>query len=173
MAMAETSAPCFSRLRFFSSASSLPSISRCRASLLFPLFSYSFNFSISPSSRHSSRLFHHIVAKASDSSFNISGDDLFGFFPWSQSDTGTPLHFFHWISFSIAEFGYFAVLIVILQHMKLQNSYYYYYYCWISFQLLNLVFLFFAVLVVIMQHMNSQNSLSSYLINDVCFMRKF
>ncbi|XP_025635091.1 uncharacterized protein [Arachis hypogaea] len=79
MAMAETSALCFSRFRF---PSSLASISRSTlSSPLSPLFSSSFNFSSSRSSRH------HIVVKATDDSSNLSGDDPFRSFPWFQSDS--------------------------------------------------------------------------------------
>ncbi|XLU47028.1 uncharacterized protein LOC107626473 isoform X1 [Arachis ipaensis] len=79
MAMAETSALCFSRFRF---PSSLASISRSTlSSPLSPLFSSSFNFSSYRSSRH------HIVVKATDDSSNLSGDDPFRSFPWFQSDS--------------------------------------------------------------------------------------
>ncbi|KAK7267737.1 hypothetical protein RIF29_20416 [Crotalaria pallida] len=71
--MAETSAVCFSVLRF----SPVPSISR---SPLFQFNSFNFSPSLSPSP-HSSRLLN-IVAKATDSSH-----DSFDSFPWSNPES--------------------------------------------------------------------------------------
>ncbi|KAJ1392228.1 hypothetical protein SESBI_35970 [Sesbania bispinosa] len=77
--MAETSTLCFSRLRFFSSPSS---ISRSRAfSLCFPF--NSFPLPPSPSSTQPRLL--RFAPKANHYG-NHSGDDSFGFFPWSDAD---------------------------------------------------------------------------------------
>ncbi|TKY52941.1 anthranilate synthase alpha subunit 1 [Spatholobus suberectus] len=74
--MAETSALCFSTFRF----SFAPSLSPSKN---FP-FANSFPFPPSPSAPHPRLL--HFAPRATPSG-NLSGDESFGFFPWSDSDT--------------------------------------------------------------------------------------
>ena len=94
--MAETSALCFSPL------ASIPSISRSSS---LSAFTSSHKSSISHSPRPSRPL--RFSVKASSDSGNFFADDSFGFFPWSQGDSGNNSSHLLFSHFSFPRFFFF------------------------------------------------------------------